>query len=115
MPPPQGVEEDLRQWLTASGCFAAVVMPGSQVPHDMVLEGELLALAADPQAGTAHASLSLVLLRQSGGTTRPMLQRSFTGTAPLRGQDGRALSQAMRGAVAELLTQVEAAMEPLVR
>ena len=104
----QGVEEDLRQWLAASGLFSAVVMPGSEVQPDLVLEGELLALAADPPTGTARASLALVLLGARHDV--PLLQRSFTGTAPLQGQDGPALASAMRAAIAAMLTQAQAAL-----
>ncbi len=101
VPPPQGVEDDLRQWLSASGLFTAVVMPGSSVKPDLVLEGELLALAADPQTGTARAAIGTVLLREPG--SRPLLQRSVTGAAPLQGQDGPALAGAMRAAIADML------------
>jgi ABC-type uncharacterized transport system auxiliary subunit len=108
VPPPQGVEEDLRQWLAASGLFAAVVMPGSTVKADLVLEGELLALAADLPTGSARAALSVVLLREPG--SRPVLQRSFVGTSPLQGQDGPALAAAMRAAVTSMLMQVQSAV-----
>lgn len=109
VPPPQGVEEDLRQWLSASGLFAAVVMPGSTVKADLVLEGELLALAADPQSGIARAALGVVLLREPG--SRPVLQRSFVGTARLQGQDGPALAAAMRAAIGDMLRQTQGAVE----
>jgi ABC-type uncharacterized transport system auxiliary subunit len=108
VPPPQGVEEDLRQWLAASGLYAAVTMPGSTVQADLVLEGELLALAADPQSGTARAAVAVVLLAQSGN--RPLLQRSFVGTAKLQQQDGPAQAAAMRAAIADMLGQVAAAL-----
>jgi ABC-type uncharacterized transport system auxiliary subunit len=98
----------LRQWLAASGLFAAVVMPGSTVKADLVLEGELLALAADLPTGSARAALSVVLLREPG--SRPVLQRSFVGTSPLQGQDGPALAAAMRAAVTSMLMQVQSAV-----
>jgi len=107
VPPPQAVEDALRQWLMASGKFAAVVAPGSQVQPTLILEGELLALAADLPTAQARASLSIVLLRSDGGRREPVLQRSFTGTAPLLGRDGPALADAMRRAVAVLLSDVE--------
>ena len=109
VPPPQGVEDDLRQWLAASGLFAAVVMPGSAVKPDLVLEGELLALVADPQTGAARAAIGIVVLREPG--SQPLLQRSFTGKARLQGQDGPALARAMRAAIADMLSQALGAFE----
>src|SRR5205823_13414740 len=40
VPPAQAVEDNLRQWLAASGLFAAVLAPGSQLPADLVMEGD---------------------------------------------------------------------------
>lgn len=110
VPPPQGVEEDLREWLESSGLFAAIAMPGSAAHADLILEGELLALAANPAAGTAHAALSLVLLRRQGD--QPLLQRSFTGTGRLQGAGGPALAAAMRAALEDMLAQVQTALSP---
>ncbi len=116
VPPPQGVEDCLRQWLAASGLFSAVVMPGSEVTPELVLQGELVAFVVDLAAGTARAELALVLLRQqSSGTRVPILQRSFTGAAPLAGRDGPAEAAALQAALAALLQQVEAAMVPFTR
>ena len=115
VPPPQGVEECLRQWLAASGLFSAVVMPGSQVTADFVLEGELVSFVGDPPAGVARAGLSLVLLRASGsGRFLPVLQRSLTGQATLTGVDGPALAASLQAALASLLAAVEAALAPAV-
>jgi ABC-type uncharacterized transport system auxiliary subunit len=108
VPPPQGVGADLRAWLSASGLFRAVVAPGSEVAADFIMEGELLALAAQPGAGTARAVLSLVLLRAPGNV--PLLQQSFAGSARLQGVDGPALAAGMRAAVADMLGQVVAAV-----
>src|ERR1700744_2704204 len=54
VPPAQAVEDDLRQWLSASGVFGAVLAPGSRVRSDLVLEAELTALLANPGAGVAR-------------------------------------------------------------
>jgi ABC-type uncharacterized transport system auxiliary subunit len=110
VPPPQGVEEDLRQWLQASGLFAAIAMPGSAAHADLIMEGELLALSANPGAGTARSALSLVLLRQPGN--QPIMQRSFTGTTRLQGNGGPALAAAMRAALEDMLAQIQTALSP---
>ena len=108
VPPPQGVGADLRAWLAASGLFRAVVTPGSEAAADFILEGQLLALSAQPGAGTARAVVSLVLLRAPRDL--PVMQRSFTGTARLQGVDGPALASGMRAAVGDMLGQVVAAV-----
>jgi ABC-type uncharacterized transport system auxiliary subunit len=111
VPPAQGVEDCLRQWLAASGLFAAVVMPGSEVTADLVLESELLAFVADDPAGVARATISLVLLRRdSNGTRRPVLQQTITGEAPLSGRDGPAIAASLQAALAVLLARVEVAL-----
>ena len=116
VPPPQAVQASLRQWLAASGLFAAVVQPGTDATADLVLEGDLLGLAADLATNSAVATLSLVLLRaEGGGRSTPLLQRSLTGTAPLRGTDGPALAAAMSEALAAVLAQAEAVVAPFAR
>jgi cholesterol transport system auxiliary component len=115
VPPPQGVEECLRQWLAASGLFSAVVMPGSQAIAEFVLEGELVAFVGDQPAGVARVGLSLVLLRPTGtGRYLPVLQRGLTGQAPLTATGGPALAASMQAALAALLTTVEATLAPSV-
>jgi len=115
VPPPQGVEECMRQWLAASGLFSAVVMPGSQVTAEFVLEGELVAFVGDQPAGVSRVGLSLVLLRATGtGRFLPVLQRSLAGQAPLTGTGGPALAASMQAALASLLTSVEATLAPSV-
>src|SRR3712207_7059154 len=42
-PPAELVEEALRRWLTGSGLFSAVTVPGSRARSDLVLETELTA------------------------------------------------------------------------
>ncbi len=100
----------MRQWLSDSGKFAAVVMPGSQLQPTLVLEGELLALSVDLRSLQARASLAIVLLRPEAGRFIPVQQRTCTGTAPIAGQDGPALAAAMRQAVAAMLGEVERAV-----
>jgi len=108
VPPPQGVEDCLRQWLAASGAFEAVVMPGSEVTADLVLESELLAFVADEPAGVARATIGLVLLRRDkSGARMPILQQSLTGEAPLSGRDGPAIAASLQAALDALLARTE--------
>ena len=68
VPPAQAVEDDLRQWLAASGLFAAVLAPGSRLPADLVLEGDLTAFWADVPAMRARASLETRAARSTART-----------------------------------------------
>ena len=107
VPPAQGVDDDLRRWLAASGLFAAVVDTGSRVDPDLVLESELEALNADLATMTARAALSLVLSDQRGGVARILLQRTAAATVKLQGTDPPALARAQLAAVAAMLRQTE--------
>jgi cholesterol transport system auxiliary component len=107
-PPAELAEEALRRWLSASGLFAAVVPPGSRLRADMILEGELIRLEADPVEGVARAGLSVLLLPEGGGDAagQPRILGQFTpeGTAPLPGgrrADGRGLPPAKAAAAME--------------
>lgn len=110
VPPAQAVEDDLRQWLAASGLFTAVVGPGSRLDADLVLEGELTALLGDPAAHQARASAALVLLDQRSAKLKVLMQQTVTGTAPLTGKAPAAVAAALQAAVAALLGAAETAV-----
>ncbi len=107
VPPAQGIDDDLRRWLEASGLFAAVITTGSRVNPDLVLESELEALNADLATMTARAALSLVLSDQRGGAARILLQKTATATVKLEGTDPPALARAQLAAVEAMLRQTE--------
>ena len=113
VPPAQGVEEALRLWLADSGLFAAVVAPGSRLPSDYILEGDLDALLTEPAAKRARAALGITLIA-NGVTPRVLLQRRFEATAALDGTDARADSAAMLAALAIVLARVEAALRQAI-
>ena len=114
-PPADLAEEALRRWLLASGRFAAVTQPGSRLRADLVLEGELIRLQAEPAAGRAVAALAILLLAepQSGpGEARILAQFTAEGSAPLRpGLDLRApgseAAAALSAALGEAFARVE--------
>ena len=110
VPPAESVESDLRQWLADSGKFRAVVAPGSRLNADLVLEGTLTAFLADPSAGTARVTLSVVLLDQRPNPVKILMQRNFTAEERLASADPPAIVQALRAALADVLSQVEAAV-----
>jgi len=119
-PPVEATEDSLRQWLAASGLFSAVVGPGSRLRPDLVLEGELLRLHAEPAQGIARAGLSVLLLRQQrgdAGDLRIAGQFPMDGTAPLPGgarSAGQVASSeaaaAMVAALGDALGRLEAAL-----
>ena len=119
-PPVELVEEALRRWLTASGRFAGVTLPGSRIRPDLILEGELTRLEAVPAAGEARAALSVLLDEEgrSGAAQRILGQFVAEGAAPLpRGQrEGAVAAAAMAAALGAALAETErrlaAAMAP---
>ena len=113
VPTGQGAEDDLRQWLADSGLFAAVTSPGSRLPADLVLEGDLTAFWADIPALRARAALAVVLIDQRPSPVKVLLQRTFAAEAPLRSRDAPAIAGALRMALADVFQQVEAALSRL--
>jgi ABC-type uncharacterized transport system auxiliary subunit len=115
VPPAAAVEDDLRRWLAASGMFGAVVATGSRLTADLVVEGELTVLHADPAKGTAQAALSLVLIDQHPMPARVLLQRTETATVKLDGTDPPAQAHAQMAAVDAVMRQSEADIAAAIR
>ncbi len=121
-PPADLVEEALRRWLLASGRFSAITLPGSRLRPDLVLEGELLRLQAEPAAGRARAALSVLLLAEpqtGSGEARILGQFLAEGSAPLpAGLDARApgpeAAAAISAALAAALGELERRLAALV-
>ena len=113
VPPAQAVEDGLRQWLAATGLFGAVLAPGSRLPADLVLEGDLSAFWAVLAPMKARASLSIVLLDQRPNPIKVVLQRTFTAERPLASADAPAIAAGLKAALADVFTQIEAALMPV--
>lgn len=113
VPPAEAIEDDLRQWLAASGAFSAVLAPGSRLPADQVLEGDLTAFWADLATMRARMTLGIVLLDQNraNGTVRIQTQQTFTSETPLAATDAPAVAAALRTAVSDVLGQIETAVK----
>ncbi|MCB4822766.1 ABC-type transport auxiliary lipoprotein family protein [Roseicella aerolata] len=113
-PPADLVEEALRRWLLASGRFTAVTAPGSRLRPELILEGELTALQAEPAAGMARASLSALLLTDGTGGSRVLGQFLAEGTASLPGgprADGRVVAAEAAAAMSEALAAALTSLE----
>jgi cholesterol transport system auxiliary component len=109
--PAAATTQALIDWLQASGAFSAVVSPGTRLTPDLIIEGELTELLADPDAGQARAVLTLVIIKPAGtltGTALPIAQRRLTGTAPLTGATPAAQAAAQNAALANALSQAVA-------
>jgi len=110
VPPAQGVEEAVRDWLTACGLFSAVLAPGSRLAADLVLEGELDALWTLPAEHLARAAAGVTLLAQGPAGARLLLQRRVEGEAELSGTAPQDAAGAMTAAVAVLCGRIEEAV-----
>jgi len=112
VPPAEGVESALRQWLAGSGLFAAVLAPGDRQPAGLVLEGSLTQLLTDPAADRARAAIAIVLIDARGAADRILLQATETAEAPLAGQDAPSQVAAQRAALAAVFEKIEGALAP---
>lgn len=116
-PPADLVEEALRRWLLASGRFTAITAPGSRLRPELILEGEVTRLQAEPVLGIARASLSALLLADGTGESRVLGQFLADGAAPLPGgrrADGKVpagdAAAAMSAALGDALARLETAL-----
>lgn len=120
-PPAEAAEEALRRWMLASGLFSAVTAPGSRLPADVIMEAELVRLAAVPGEGLATAALSVLVLsnpsRDPAGEARPLGQILAEATAPLAGgatPAPEAMAAAMQQALGAALAELERRLGPLL-
>ena len=111
--PAEAVDDDLRQWLAASGLYAAVLAPGSRLNADLVLEGQLETFVADLPSGIARAALAIVLVDQKPDPAKVLLQRTVRVDAKMAGTNIPGLVDAMRLALRDVLQQTEAAIGTL--
>lgn len=110
VPPDEAIEDDLRRWLADAGTFAAVLAPGSRLPADLVLESELTALWFDRRSGNVRVALAVVLIAPTATRARVLLQQSFAADTRPASPDAAAIVAAMRQALTEVLSGIEAAL-----
>ncbi len=108
VPPAEGAEDSLRQWLAQSGQFAAVVSPGSRAAITLSLDGELTTLWTD--GGVARAAIAVTAVAMGAATRRIVLQQTFAGTAPVADSSPAAAVRAQLAALAEVFAQIEGAL-----
>ena len=105
--PAEAAEAALREWLVASGLFAAVAAPGSRLNHTMVLETELLALEQDGPGSARAAIAALLVVDSTLGNNRVLAQLVARGTAPVAGPGSAAAAAGMVGALGGALAALE--------
>lgn len=103
--PANAATQVLQSWLTASGAFSAVVSPGSRLMPGLIVEGELTQLVSDLGRNKALAVLTLVVIRDQGGNTRPLAQQRIVGSAPLSGSGYEEQVHAQNAALADAMGQ----------
>ncbi len=107
-PPAQATTAALISWLQADGGFTAVVGEGSTLTPNLIIEGTLDTLLADPIHHEARATLTLVVAKPVGVGERPLAQRRLTAHVPLTGPTAPDLVAAQRAALAAVLAQAVA-------
>lgn len=108
--PADAASEVLSTGLASSGAFSAVISPGSRLAPDLIVEGELTELVSDLATNQARAVLTLVVIQDLAGNTRPLAQQRIIGTAPLSGtgygEQASAQSAALANAVGQAVSLV---------
>jgi ABC-type uncharacterized transport system auxiliary subunit len=110
VPPAEGVEDSLRQWLAQSGKFAAVVAPGTRAVVDIALDGELTVLWNDAPANSARAAIAVTAVEMRTPARNILLQRTFDASAPDAAATPPAAVRAQLAALADVFAQIEAAL-----
>lgn len=105
--PAEAAEAALREWLRASGLFAAIAAPGSRLTHSLVLETELLALEQDSPNSARAAIGALLVVDSTLGANRVLGQMVARGTAQVTGAGNLAAAAGMVAALGAALATLE--------
>lgn len=107
--PADMLTQDLREWLTGAGLCANVVDPGSLVPADFILEGNVTSLHGDFAAKPPQAlvEMQFLLLKATGDERQVLLTREYRKTAPLAANTPQEVVRAEREAVAAVYADLE--------
>lgn len=101
----------LRGRLEASGIFAAVLPPGSQLRGDLLLESALERLEADyaePAAPVARVTMGFLLAREDAGGLEILHHARYEESEPATRDDPREVVAAWSRALTRLLERFEA-------
>lgn len=114
--PAQMITEKTRDWLSLSGLFDHVLLPGSRLQPTHVLEGNVLALYGDLRDATAPSAvmeLRCFLIADEDATPRILFARNYKSVKPLRTNRAEDLVEALDACLVEVLTNLEKDLAPL--
>ena len=104
-PPADAITDQLQGWLAGCGLFSAVVLPGSRLTAQYVLEAQLTALWTIKATSRARASLSFVLINQRAGSAA-ILQGVADGDATVTDATPPSQASAQLSALADAFRQI---------
>lgn len=108
--PAQMITGRVSAWLSLSGLFEQVLVPGSRVLPTHTLEGNILALYADlrdADAPTAVLELRCFLIAGNDGPEKVLFARNYRSVKPLERNTAEALVAAFDACLIEILTNLE--------
>lgn len=109
--------QQIAQWLSRSGLFAAVREPESSFTGDYVLEGLVTALYGDVRdLQSPHAVVSLQLyMRRAGAERGIVFERAYSQHVAIKDASPEALAQGYGVALGRILDQLERDLGALAR
>ena len=108
--PAQMITQGTRDWLSRSGLFDQVLVPGSRFQPTHTLEGNILALYGDLRDAAAPAAvmeLRCFLIADEDAAPRVLLARNYTSVKPLQADSAEGLVEALDACLVEILTNLE--------
>jgi hypothetical protein len=108
--PAQMITERTRNWLSLSGLFDQVLVPGSRLRPTLTLEGNVVALYADvrqAEAPTAVVELRCFVIADEGSSQQVVFARNYRSVKPLPADTTEGLIETLDACLAEILTNLE--------
>ncbi len=102
--------EEIRKRLAVSGLFKHVVDPSSLLDSAYILEGAVTALYGDYRVSTAPKAvmeIQFLILQETAGSPKIILQRQYHKEEPLNGNTPDALVKSWNTALNQILTEFE--------
>jgi hypothetical protein len=104
------ITERTRNWLSRSGLFDQVLVPGSRVEPTHTLEGDIVALYGDlrdPAAPVAVMELRCFLVADEKSAQNGVFARNYKSVKPLQVDSTDGLLEAFDACLVEILTDLE--------
>lgn len=108
--PDHMVTEEIRKWLRGSGLFRHVLTPDSRADAELVLEGNIVELYGDYSDSSEPKGvieLQLFLVREPGGATEVLFERTWRREVPLAGSGRDDLVEGWNRGLAAILKGLE--------